>query len=204
MAASWDLDKGEARADVTVTGPAVRDLGWKEPEQLVRSWAEGWCDSASVTDLQILNSSIEGIHFTVGLDAPLSDADDRGRVVVDLPLPPPASEAMLPDGIDLARSTIDGVLFFPAQAVADIKWRITLPEGWELLPGPSVHLNWEDGHLDSKRYERTSDTEVVYLLRLGGKPILPDEYAGFRSLFLEAADPRLRRLVFTEEEEEEE
>jgi hypothetical protein len=203
MAAFWDLEKGEARADVTMSGPAIRDLGWKEPEELVRSWAEGWCDSASVTDLEILSSSIDGIHFTVGLTAPLPDADDRGRVSIDLPLPPPAMEALLPDGLDIARGTIDGVLFFPAKAVADVKWRVTLPEGLELLPGSSVHLSWEDGNLDSKRYERTPDIEVVYLLRLGGKPILPDGYAGFRDLFLEATDPRLLRLVFTGEESEE-
>jgi hypothetical protein len=188
---------------VTITGPAVRDLGWKEPEQLVRSWAEGWCDSASVTGLEILSSGIDGIHFTVGLDAPLPDPDDRGRVAVDLSLPPPATEALLPDGLDMARSTTDGALFFPARAVAEIEWRVTLPEGWELLPGPTVHMSWEDGNLDSKRYELTSGIKVVYLLNLGGKPILPDEYAGFRDLFLEATDPRLLRLVFSEEEEEE-
>jgi hypothetical protein len=38
---------------------------------------------------------------------------------------------------------------------------------------------------------------------LGGRPIIPEEYGGYRSLFLEAIDPRLTRLVFAEEEEEE-
>ncbi len=200
--ASWDLEKGAGRADVVMTGPAVRDLGWTEPEQLARDWAEGWCDSASVEDLQVLSSGIEGIHFIVGLEAPLPGADDRERVAVGLPLPPLATEAMLPDGLDLARSTIDGALFFPAQATADIEWKIVLPEGWELLPGPSVHMVWEDAKLHLERHERPSDVRVVYRLVLGGKPVLPDEYPGFRSLILEATDAGHSRLVFTEEKED--
>jgi len=199
----WDLDQGEGKAEIRITGPITRTLDWREPEKLVRSWAEGWCDSAEVTDLKILSTNPDGFRFIVSLDAPLPEADDRGRTSVDLPLPPLEMTELLPDRIDLSRSETDGVLFFPAPVHTDIRWKIKPPEGLKLLPGPSVEMEWEDGSVVIRREDQTPFLDVVFDLRLGGRPIIPEEYGGYRKLFIEATDPRLTRLIFAEEEEEE-
>ena len=62
---------------------------------------------------------------------------------------------------------------------------------------------WEDGKVVFAQKKLSPYVNMALHLRLGGRPIIPEEYAGYRSLFLEATDPRLMRLVFTEEEEEE-
>jgi len=199
----WDLEEGEARAEGRIGGPIARTLGWKEPEKLVSDWAEGWCDSAEVTDLKIMKSGPEWLHFVVSLDAPLPEADDRGRISLDLPLPPLEMTSLLPEGLDLARSETDGVLFFPAPTHAEMIWKIKPPEGLKIFPNPSVEAEWEDGSVAIRREGHAPLIVVRYDLNLGGRPIIPAEYGGYRSLFLEATDPGLTRLVFAEEEEEE-
>jgi hypothetical protein len=200
--AFWDLEEGEGRAEVTVRGPIALDLDWKEPEDLARAWAEAWCDSAGVTDLEVLDSGPDGIHFTVSVDAPLPEADERGRTSVDLPLPPLDMSSLLPDGMDISHSETDGVLFFPAPVHTDIKWRIKHPEGLRLLPGPSLEMEWEDCSLAIRRGGQMPNIEVGFNLDLGGRPIIPAEYGGYRGLFIEATDPGLMRLVFADDAEE--
>jgi hypothetical protein len=199
----WDLEEGIAAAEIEISGPAALGLGWKEPEELARGWAESVSESAKVEELEILRSGPDGIRFTVKMDAPCPEADDRGRIQVDLPLPPVGPTALLPDGIDLARSEIDGALFFPAPGRADVIWRFRPPEGHDLVAGPSLDLEWEDTRIYVKRKERPPNKELVYTMILGGRAIIPDEYPGYRTVFLEATDPRMMRLVFTEEEAEE-
>jgi hypothetical protein len=202
MSAFWDLEKGEGSAEVEIAGPVALTLDWKDPGNLARSWAEGWCDSAEVTDLEILRSAPDGIHFIVSLDAPLPEADDHGRTSVDLPLPPLEIIDLLPGGLDLARSETDGVLFFPAGVHAEAIWKLKPPEGLSLLPGPSVEMEWEDGRVVVRREDRPPFVAVVFDINLGGRPIIPAEYGGYRSLFIEATDPGLMRLVFADGAEE--
>jgi hypothetical protein len=201
--AFWDLEKGEGRAEVEISGPVTLTLDWEEPESLVRTWAGGWCDSADVADVRILSSGPDGLRFAVSLDAPLPEADDRGRILLDLLHPPVDMSSLLPEGMEIAHSETDGVLFFPASSRVDCIWRIRPPEGLALLPGPSIDMEWEDCRVYLRHKDRPPNSEVVYTLILGGRPVIPEEYTGYRSLFLEATDSRHTRMVFTEEAEEE-
>jgi hypothetical protein len=198
----WDLDEGEARVEGAVTGPIAGTIGWKEPEKLIRGWAEGWSDSAEVTDLTILASGPGGVAFIVNLKAPLPEADDRGWTVVDLPLSPVEIGALLPEGMDLAHSETDGMLFPMAPVNVYLDWKLRPPEGLTLVPGPSLEMIWEDASLAVRRSEEASMIETVYELNWGGRPVVPEEYAGYRNLLLEATDSRLTRVVFGEGEEE--
>ncbi len=200
----WDLGQGEGKAEVRITGSIARTLDWKEPETLARGWAEGWCDSADVTDLKILKSGPDGLKFTVELKAPFPEEDDRGRTVVVLPMSPLGISALLPEGMDLAQSRTDGALFPESPLSIELIWKIRPPEDLSLLPGASVETTWEDVSLAVTRTRTASLIETAYRLDWGGRPIIPEEYGGYRKLFVEATDPRLTRLVFAGEEEEEE
>jgi hypothetical protein len=195
----WDLEVGEGKAEGFITGPVAKTLDWEEPEKLIQGWAEGWCDSAEVTELRVLASSSEGLSYALSAAAPLPSPDDRGRTVVDLPLAPGGIGDLLPEGMNLAHSEVDGILFPPAPATVHLKWTIRPPEGLVILPGPAIDMEWEDASLGVRRTESGSQIEIEYDLTWGGRSIIPEEYSGYRSLFLEASDPRFTRLVFAEE-----
>jgi hypothetical protein len=191
----WDLGEGEARAEGALSGPVVKSLGGEEPEKLLRGWAEGWCDSAEVTELRILASDAERLSYVVSLKAPLPDEDDRGRTSVDLPMPPYDVGGLIPEGMDLAQGHIDGMLFPEGPITVDLAWKVRIPGELVPLSGPSVRMTWEDLSFGAHREVAGSLLEAAYTLDWGGRSVIPEEYAGYRSLLLEATDSRLPRLV---------
>jgi hypothetical protein len=202
MGVFWDLEAGEGRAEGTISGPAVNALNLEEPEKLLRDWAGGWSDSAEVEDLEILASGPEGLAYALSLKAPVPAADDRGRTTVDLPMPPVPITEILPEGMHLGHSEVDGILFPRAQSSVHLTWTVRFPDDLGPLTGPTVDMVWEDVALTVTRTEHTSSVEVEYELEWGGRPLIPEEFRGYRSVFLEATDPRITRVVFGEAGEE--
>jgi hypothetical protein len=202
IAIFWDLEAGKGRAEGTISGPVVNTLDLEEPEKLLRDWAEGWSDSAEVEELKVLASGPEGLAYTVSLEAPVPAPGDRGRTAVDLPMPPVALTELLPQGMDLEHSEVDGILFPVAPARIHLTWNVRFPDDLVLLDGPALNMVWEDVSLLVMRTERSSTVKVEYELDWGGRTIIPEEYTGYRNIFLEATDPGLSRVVFGEPAEE--
>jgi hypothetical protein len=202
MGIFWDLEAGKGRAEGTISGPAVNTLDLEEPEKLLRDWAEGWSDSAEVEELEVLASGSEDLAYTVSLKAPVPAPGDRGRTAVDLPMPPAALTELLPEGMDLEHSEVDGILFPVAPARIHLTWNVRFPDDLVLLDGPTLNMVWEDVSLLVMRTERSSTVKVEYELDWGGRPIIPEEYTGYRNIFLEATDPHVTRVVFGEPAEE--
>jgi hypothetical protein len=200
----WDLGTGEAKGDGSIEGPAVFGLAWEEPGQLLRDWAEGWTDSAEAGDVRVLASGPEAITFALSLDAPLPSPDDRGRILLELPMPLCDMGDLLPPALNPAHSETDGVLFPPAPASVRLAWQIRLPEGYTLLPGREREIKLEGGSLSVKRTVDADLIELGYHFEWDGRPVLPGAYAKYRELILDVSDGRLTRLVLAEEEEPEE
>jgi hypothetical protein len=198
LSAFWDLEAGEAKAEVDIGGPVAGTLGWEEPEKLLRSWAEAWCDSAEVEELRVLSSDPQGISWTVSLKAPLPKPGDRGRILIDLPLPPAGISDLLPGGLVLAQSQVDGILFPPAPAAVNLAWKLRLPEDLRLLSGPTSHMESEGAYFALTRAEGESLVAIDYKLHCDGRAITPEAYPGYRRLLFEASDPRFTRVVFAE------
>jgi hypothetical protein len=199
LAVFWDLTKGEAKADGSITGPVVETLAWKEPEGLVKTWLEAWTDSAEAREITVLESGPQGISYAVSLDAPLPDPDKRDRVLLDLPMPLCDLEDLLPHGLSLVRSEIDGVLFAPAAALVDLAWKVRLPEGFVLLPLEDRSASLAGGSLTIRRREAGRLLEVDYRFEWDGRGIHPQVYTGYRQMALDALDRRLTRLVLAKE-----
>ncbi len=200
----WDIEAAEAEADGSVEGPAVFGLAWEEPGQLLREWAEGWTDSAEAGDVRVLASGPEAITYALSLDAPLPSPDDRGRVLLQLPMPPCDMGDLLPHALNLAHSETDGILFPPAPATVNLVWQVRLPEGYTLLPGWDRVVMMEGGSLSVERTVTADLVELAYRFQWDGRPVPPEAYAKYRELILDVSDGRLTRLVLAEEEEPEE
>jgi hypothetical protein len=198
MGIFWDLEAGEANAEGTISGPVVNALNLEEPEKLLREWAGGWSDSAEAEDVKVLASGPEGLAYTASLKAPIPAPDDRDRTAVILPMPPADISQILPEGMHLEHSEVDGMLFPAAPARVHLTWTIRFPDDLSLLAGPAVDMVWEDLLLKVKRTEHGSSVEIEYELDWGGRPVIPEEFGGYRSIFLEATDPNITRVVFGE------
>jgi hypothetical protein len=194
----WDLESGEARGEGTIAGPCAAALDYEEPENLLRTWVEGWCDSVEVDHLRIMSSGPQGLTYSLNLSAPLPPADDRSRIVLDLPRPPVEFDRLLPPGADLGQSSVDGVLFPPAPVSFDLTWKVRCPDDVLLLPGPAVRKDWEDLSLTVMREESGSLIEVECALHWGGRPILPGEYPAYRDILLDVSDGRTTQIVLSE------
>jgi len=198
----WDLNTGEAEVDGHIQGPVVIGLDWEGPGQLLEAWAAGWTDSAEAGEVRVLESSPEAVVFALSVDAPLPAPDDRGRLLLELPVPPMDMDGLLPNGLNLVRSATDGVLFPPAPASAGMVWKIRMPEGYTLLPGLDRETVLQGGSLSIKRTQDADLVELGYHFNWDGRPVEPAGYGDYRALLLDATDRRLTTLVLTEEEEE--
>ena len=83
---------------------------------------------------------------------------------------------------------------------ARLVWKIRLPEGYTLLPGLNREATLEGGSLSIRRTQDAGLVELTYRFEWDGRPVFPGDYAAYRDLVLDAADPRLRTLVLAEEE----
>jgi hypothetical protein len=195
----WDLDKGEAEADGSITGYPMVALAWEDPEGLLKEWLESWGDSVKVGKIKILESGPEALAYNAGLEASLPEPDERGRLLLDLPMPPCDMQDLLPPHLNLVHSEIDGVLFSPAPVTVDVIWRVRVPEGFTSLPGESRSLEMEGGSLAVGRTHSGRMLKVEYRFELDGRAIHPEAYAAYRGMVLDALDRRLTRLVLAEE-----
>jgi len=200
LAIFWDLEAGEAKADGSIEGPIVSGLAWQEPEQLLKDWAGGWTDSAEAGEVRVLTSGPAVTTWSLSLQAPLPAPDDRGRVLLGMPMPPCDMDDLLPHGLNLTRSETDGVLFPPAPARIHLVWKVRLPEGYGLLPGWDRQMKSEGGSLCVKRTVKVDLVELTYDFQWDGRPIYAEYYGKYRELMLDASDRRLTRLVLSKDE----
>ena len=195
----WDLDKGEAEADGSIAGYPMENLAWEDPEGLLKEWLESWADSVKVGQIRILESGPGGLTFSAGLGATLPEPDEHGRVLLDLPMPPCDMHDLLPPGLNLVHSGLDGVLFSPVPVTMDVVWKVRLPEGFVLLPGESRSLTVEGGSLAVGRSGNGRTLEAAYHFTWDGRAVHPEAYPGYRGMVLDAIDRRLTRVVLAKE-----
>lgn len=194
LRAHWDLVAGTAKAEGSLAGPlaATRDI--TDPEAAVRRWAEGWCDSAEVTDVAIFAAG-DGLDFRVELAAPLPEAGERGYVDLSLPGPPAVDlSGLRPAGMRPERSHCRAVLFRDAAEI-HLDWTLRLPEGRSLLTAGDAGEGADGARFTLAREAGDGRLEVDYRLEWDARAVAPGAYPEFRRLVLTAFDPAARRVV---------
>ncbi|MBM3319565.1 MAG: DUF3857 domain-containing protein [Candidatus Eisenbacteria bacterium] len=200
IAVYWDLVSGEGKCEGMVSGPHAADLGIENPESFIEKWLGEWSEDAEAAEVRIPESRPGRLIFSGSAKAPLSAPDDRGRILVALPVAPIAVGDLLPSPPNPAHGTSDRLLFSPAPVEVSVTWKLRAPQDRAVLPGESAEEVCAGGEFSFRRNGEGEIIEANYTLLWDGRSVGTDAYREFRAFRSRVLDERLTRIVLEAKE----
>jgi hypothetical protein len=194
IAFHWDLGEGRAECEGRILGAAALGLAGGDPGNALEEWMAGWGDSVEATGVSVLESTPGRLVFVAGAKVPLAPPDERGRIVLPLPVAPLPIAGLLPHVGTVHRAS-DRVLFSDVPVEVSLSWRVRIPEERDVLPAGPVEKECPGGSLSIRRGGQGRDVDVSYTLAWDGRAVKPDSYPAFRAFLVEALDEANIRLV---------
>jgi hypothetical protein len=191
----WDLDAGEAKAEVSLFGPAAQRMGLKQPQDLLSDWAAGWGEEAEASNIAIHNLTPAILQGSLDIKAAMPKADDDGYVIIEPPFPPLAPSDFRPAGLDHADRD---AAWLPGNLLSyDCAWEIILPEGWEVKLPEAREATFANGAYGLSITQDERCLNIVYKLNWNEEAIDSEQWPAFRAAFLDAQESEGVRIVLS-------
>ncbi len=193
MKVFWNLETGEAAADLSLFGPAAQGLGLQQPQDLLNDWAGTWSEGAEAEGVVIRNLTPAILEGSVEITAPMPEADEDGFLVLPLPLPPLEPGDFSPSG--LANADRDAAWLPDNVLVMNLSWEILLPEDWSAKPPNPMSRELPSGAFSVSADRSDQQLSVSFRLNWSEDAIGRGDWPELRAALLQAGDARSTRLI---------
>lgn len=196
MKAYWNLETGEAKADISLFGPAAQYLGLNQPQDLLTDWAATWGEEAEASNITIRNLTPAILQGSLDIKADMPEADDDGFVLLTPPFPPLSPSDFRPAGINQA---LREVAWLPENTLSyDCEWELVLPEGWKVKLPQSTSDDFAKGSFSVSAAREGARIGLRYTLVWNEAPVSTSDWPSFRKSMLDALDTSILQLVLKE------
>ncbi len=195
MKVFWNLETGEAAADLSLFGPAAQRLGLAQPQDLLSDWAGGWSEGAEAAGVVIRNMTPAILEGSVELAAPMPETDEDGFLILPLPMPPLGPGDFSPSG--LANADRDAAWLPENMLSVAIEWELILPESWDVrlpVPGEYPFANGTYSISSQKDEERAT---LSYRLDWSEDAVSTEQWPELRAALLVASEARTTRVILS-------
>ncbi len=199
MKAFWNLETGEAKADISLFGPAAQNLGLGQPQDLLSDWAATWGEDAEASNIALRNMTPAILQGSLDIKAAMPEADEDGFVMLAPPFPPLAPSDFKPAGINQAEREL---AWLPENLlVYRCEWDLLIPEGWEVKLPESMSSVFAMGSISVSAEHDGNRILLRYDLECSEEPIRTSDWTDYRAAMLDAMDASVLQLVLKKSSE---